>query len=339
MRKPKMSLTCAKLRCFSRILRVDRIERLLAAEDLRLQLGLRERLLDVLLDPLDEVAAVAARLRHRLRQRRLAPGLQVLERELLQLAVGLVEAEPVRDRRVDVERLGGDARRCFARSTASIVRMLCSRSASLTRMTRTSRVIASSILRNDSACDLLARREAQLVELGQAVDEVGGRRAEALDQLGLGDAAILHRVVHQRGHDRLRVELPFGAQARDGDRVRDVGLARGAELAEVRFVGEAVGVAHASDVGGVEVVELDGERGERRRGGVGRRRRMRGGCRRPCAARAWRLARRWSRQPWRDVARDRTPASARIGADRRVVRRGRKRREARRSRGAGALGR
>src|SRR5438270_107795 len=38
-------------------------------------------------------------------------------------------------------------------STASIVCMLCSRSASLTRITRTSRVIASSIFRNDSACD------------------------------------------------------------------------------------------------------------------------------------------------------------------------------------------
>ena len=122
---------------------------------------------------------------------------------------------------------------------------------------------------------LLARREAQLVELGEAVDEVGGRRAEALDQLGLADAAVLHRVVHQRGHDRLRVELPLGAQAGDGDRMRDVGLAAGAELAEVRFVGEAVGVADAPDVGGVEVVELDGQRRERRGGGVAGRGRMR----------------------------------------------------------------
>ncbi len=36
---------------------------------------------------------------------------------------------------------------------ALTVRMLCRRSASLTRITRTSRAIASSILRNDSACD------------------------------------------------------------------------------------------------------------------------------------------------------------------------------------------
>ena len=142
---------------------------------------------------------------------------------------------------------------------------------------------------------LLARREAQLVELGEAVDEVGGRRAEALDQLGLGDAAVLHRVVHQRGHDRLRVELPLGAQAGDGDRVRDVGLAAGAELAQVRLVGEAVGVADAPDVGGVEVVELDGQRRERRRGGVAGRGRMRGAAApAACAAPAWTSrARRW----------------------------------------------
>ena len=56
----------------------------------------------------------------------------------------------------------------------------------------------------------------------------------------------------------------------------DVRLARGAELAEVRFVGEAVGVADAPDVGGVEVVELDGQRGERRGGGVAGRERLGG---------------------------------------------------------------
>ena len=48
----------------------------------------------------------------------------------------------------------------------------------------------------------------------------------------------------------------------------DVRLAAGAELAEMGLVGEAVGVADAPDVGGVEVVELDGQGRERCRGGV-----------------------------------------------------------------------
>jgi hypothetical protein len=74
--------------------------------------------------------------------------------------------------------------------------------------------------------------------------------------------------VHQRGHDRLHVEPPFGADSGDRDRVRDVRLARRAELAEVCLVGEPVRLADAPDVGSVEVVELAGERGERRRRGI-----------------------------------------------------------------------
>ena len=261
---------------------VDRIERLLAAEDLRLQLRLRERLLDVLLDPLDDVAPVAARFQHRLRQRRLAPRLQVLERQLLQLAVGLVEAESMRDRRVDLERFGGDAAALGTLDgveRAHVVQPVGELDEDDADVARHRQQHLAKRL----GLRFLARRKAQLVELGEAVDQVGGRCTEALDQLGLGDAAVFHRVVHQRGHDRLRVELPFGAQAGDGDRMRDVRLARGAELAEVRFVGEAVGVAHAPDVGGVEVVELDGEGGERRGGGIGRR----GGQRRGRARRSF----------------------------------------------------
>ena len=164
--------------------------------------------LHVALDALDHVAPVAARLLHRFRQRRMAPRRRC-RKEVPAAAVGLVEAEAVRDRRVDLQRLAGDAH-ALGRRHRPMVRMLCSRSASLMRMTRTSRAIASSIL--EGLGTVIPRAsEAQLVELGEAVDEVGGGALEALDQLGLGDAAILHRVVHQRGHDGLHVQLPFGA--------------------------------------------------------------------------------------------------------------------------------
>jgi hypothetical protein len=90
-------------------LAVDREQRLLAPEHLHAELVLHESLVDVALDAVDDVAPVAARLLHRLRQRRVAPRAQVLERQLLQLAVGLVQAQAVRDRGVDVERLARDA--------------------------------------------------------------------------------------------------------------------------------------------------------------------------------------------------------------------------------------
>jgi hypothetical protein len=135
----------------------------------------------------------------------------------------------------------------------------------------------------------LAGREAELVELREAVDEVGGRGPEALDQLGLRNPAILHRIVHQRGHDRLRIELPFGAEAGDRDRVRDVGFAARAELPQVGLVGEPIGVANAPDVGGVEVVELRGQGRERGGGGI---------------VRGWRLVRPSCAFPTRDAGRE-----------------------------------
>ncbi len=136
----------------------------------------------------------------------------------------------------------------LAGSTASSVRMLCSRSASLTRMTRTSRAIASSILRKLSACCCFAIAELDLVELRQAVDHLGDRHAHLLAEFELGDAGVLEHVVQQRGHQRIGVELPATEDFGDRDRVRDVRLAARAELPEMRLVAEAVGVADAPQV-------------------------------------------------------------------------------------------
>jgi hypothetical protein len=63
----------------------------------------------------------------------------------------VVDAQAVRERREDLERLAGDAL-LLRGGIAASVRMLCSRSASLTRMMRTSPTIASSIWRRFSAC-------------------------------------------------------------------------------------------------------------------------------------------------------------------------------------------
>ena len=76
--------------------------------------------------------------------------------------------------------------------------------------------------------------------------------------------------MHQRGHDRLGVKLPFGAQAGNGYRMGDVGLTAGTVLAEVRFVGETVRVPDPAYVGWVQVIKLDGQRVERGGGCIGR---------------------------------------------------------------------
>ena len=67
-----------------------------------------------------------------------------------------------------------------------MVRMLCSRSASLMISTRRSRAIATSILRIVAACCASLRVELQPLELGDAVDDHRDLGAER--HLDVGDA-------------------------------------------------------------------------------------------------------------------------------------------------------
>jgi len=115
----------------------------------------------------------------------------------------------------------------------------------------------------------LAGVEFQLFQLGQAVHQFRDRRAKTLDQLRLGDAAVLDRIVQQGGHQGLCVQLPFGALLRHGDRMGDVGQAAVAYLAQMRFIGKAVGGPDVVDVLGAHVVQLGRERSKTRRSCVG----------------------------------------------------------------------
>ncbi|MPN42216.1 hypothetical protein SDC9_189772 [bioreactor metagenome] len=97
-----------------------------------------------------------------------------------------------------------------------------------------------------------------------------------LDQLLLGRSGVLQNVVQQGSLDRRGVELPLGEDLGNRNRVRDIGLARAPELAQVGGVGEAVGLFDAGDVGGREVAaDAFGEvagRGHAARGRLRRRR-------------------------------------------------------------------
>ena len=78
-----------------------------------------------------------------------------------------------------------------------------------------------------------AALELDLVELGDAVDELGDRRAESLGDLLLGDRRVLDDVVQDRRDHRLRIEAQVGEQVGDRDGMGDVRLARAALLALV----------------------------------------------------------------------------------------------------------
>ncbi len=85
---------------------------------------------------------------------------------------------------------------------------------------------------------LFAIAKLHFVQLRQPVDQFRDLRAESLGEFGLGHALVFHHVVQQRRHDRLGVEIPAGADFRDGDRMGNVGFAALPILAEVGFVAE-----------------------------------------------------------------------------------------------------
>ncbi|MNS61587.1 hypothetical protein D3C72_946190 [compost metagenome] len=254
-------------------LAVDGIERFLAARDAQRHAGGGEGRLDLFLHLLDQVASSSTGLGDGLGQRGVAPGLEVAERQVLQFAVGLVQAQPVRDGGVDLERFARDAGPLFARrigQRAHVVRAVGQLDQDDAHVARH----GQQHLAEGLGLVLFARVGLQLVELGEPVDQLGNRGAEALDELRLGDTAVLDGIVQQRGHERLGVELPFGALRRHGDGVGDVRLAAVAQLPEVGLVGEAVGPANQLGVFGAQVVEA-GRQGSKTRGGRVQRRRTR----------------------------------------------------------------
>ncbi len=83
-------------------------------------------------------------------------------------------------------------------------------------------------------------------ELGDAVDELADLRAEQPLDFFERRGGVLDRVVEQPGGDRGRVELHLGQDARDPQRMGEIGVARGALLRTVRF--------HRKHIGAVEEV-------------------------------------------------------------------------------------
>ena len=107
---------------------------------------------------------------------------------------------------------------------------------------------------------VLARVELDLVELGDAVDHVGDRLAERRLDLRLGDRGVLHHVVEEGGGEPLRVQAPLRQDARDRERMRDVGLAGLAELAAMGRVREFERALDERDVRRRQVIaEVSGE--------------------------------------------------------------------------------
>ena len=67
--------------------------------------------------------------------------------------------------------------------------------------------------------------ELELVELGDAIDQIGNGFAEFFGDIRFGGRRILYHVVQQGCDKCLRIEMPARQNLGDRERVRDVGLA------------------------------------------------------------------------------------------------------------------
>ena len=162
---------------------------------------------------------------------------QRLEREVLELPLDRVDAEAVRERRVDLQGLLG------------LVDLLLLRH----RLERAHVVQAVGELDQDDpdvrghrdhhlavvlGLRLVARLERDPGQLRHAVDEAGDLVTERLADLAQRGAGVLDGVVQQRGAQRLGVEAHAGADLGDADRMGDELLARLAALVGVVLAGE-----------------------------------------------------------------------------------------------------
>ena len=130
-----------------------------------------------------------------------------------------------------MSRVSWAVRRCFHSGITAMVRMLCSRSASLMTRTRQSLAMATSILRTVAACWASLESNWSRSSLVTPSTMAATSGPNWLGHVVEGEPGVLHGVVQQGGGDRQGVEAQLGHDGGHRHRVGDVGLARLAELA------------------------------------------------------------------------------------------------------------
>ena len=167
-----------------------------------------------------------------LAQRLVGLRLEVPERQLLELVLDLAHAEPVRDRRVDVARLLRDLDPPLLGQMVQrphVVQPIGQLDQDDADVVDHRQQHLAEVLR----LPLLARRELDRAELGDAFDDVGDVGAEQLADPLDRRLGVLDDVVQQPGGDGDDVELHVGEQVGHLERMDQVGLARMADLSLV----------------------------------------------------------------------------------------------------------
>ena len=225
---------------------VDRVVVLRPAGDLRLDLGLAQVGVDVLDHFLQEGLAPRRPAGHQADDLVEPLRVQRREGEILELPLHRVHAEPVGERGEDLQDLPGLALLLLPGQVA-----------------QRPHVVQPVGELDDQHADVAGHRDdhladglrlgrlavLDLVQLGDAVHQRGDVLAELAAQLGQRVGGVLHRVVQQRGADRLGVHAELGQDGRHRQRVGDVRVAAAPLLVPVPVGGRLVGPLDEPDVG------------------------------------------------------------------------------------------
>ena len=213
-----------------------------AAEDVGLYVGLLEFEPDVGGNLLNNVARLALERDEATNDRVPRLGIQDAEGEILQLLAHPLHPHPAGKGREDVHRLTClldllfGAHRLDRAHVVQPVGELDEDHPQILRHRHEELAKVLGLLR-------FKRGELKVRELSYPVHEFRDLGPEGLANLTIGGSCVLDRVVQERGDDRRVVELHLGQDGCDGDRVREVGLARVAELAFVHALSVGVGPA------------------------------------------------------------------------------------------------
>jgi hypothetical protein len=191
-------------------------------------------------DLAEEFLLVAARALERALDHAVALRVQRAEAQVFQFQLDVVQAQPLGHRRVDVERLARDRaarRRRHRADGAHVVRAVGELDHDHAQVAHHRQQHLAEAL----GLRFLAVLELDLVELGDAVDDLGHIRAETLRDVFLRDRRVFDDVVQDGADNGVGVQVQVGEDFSRGERVGDVGFAREALLALVGFGAELRG--------------------------------------------------------------------------------------------------
>ncbi len=168
---------------------------------------------------------------------------ELLEGEVLQLVAHLLHAHAAGQRRIDVDGLLGGAAAGLRRHVAQGAHVV---QAVSQLDQQDANVVGDRQQQLAQVLGLLgfAGDEIEPLQLGQPLDQMADIVAEQLIDFGPGGSGILDGVMQERGGDGRIIELEFGQDRGDFQRMREIGIARGTLLL-------AMGL-HGVDVGAIE---------------------------------------------------------------------------------------